>query len=102
MALTRRAPELLTKPPCRSLNAIPYWFFFFFLFTDLALWAGSVVEWQCPFVYVSVTKVVIVDNVHMVIFERVFFLHKIEWVCLVLRILNLEGHPNCMIGQKLQ
>ena len=29
---------------------------------DSALWAGSVIESRCPFVCVSVTKVVIVDN----------------------------------------
>ena len=29
------------------------------------------------------------------------FFHKIEWVCMVLRILNLEGHQNCMIGSKV-
>ena len=27
--------------------------------------------------------------------------HKIEWVCLVLRILNLDGHQNCMICLKV-
>ena len=30
---------------------------------------------------------------------RVFVcFHKIEWVNMVLRILNLEGHQNCKIG----
>ena len=46
---------------------------------------------------VSVTKVVIVNNGHTV---RVFVFsssHKIEWVGMVLRILNLEGHQSCMI-----
>ena len=34
--------------------------------------------------------------------DLVFF-HKTEWVHMVLRILNLEGHQHCMIGdQKLQ
>ena len=28
------------------------------------------------------------------------FCHKIEWVHMVLRILNLEGRQNCMIGLK--
>ena len=28
----------------------------------------------------------------------VFFFYKTEWVCMVLRILNLEGQLNCMIG----
>ena len=33
---------------------------------------------------------------------RVFvFFHKIEWACMILRILNLEGKKNCMIGSKV-
>ena len=33
---------------------------------------------------------------------RVFvFFHKTEWVYMVLRILNLEGQQNCMIGSKV-
>ena len=40
----------------------------------------------------SVIKVVIVDNGQSI---RLFiFLHKIEWVCMVLRILNLDGCQN--------
>ena len=27
--------------------------------------------------------------------------HKIEWVCMVVRIINLEGHQNSMIGSKV-
>ena len=46
-----------------------------------------------------VTKVVIVDNRPKLRFF--VFLHKIEWVNMVLRILNLEGHQNCMIGSKV-
>ena len=29
------------------------------------------------------------------------FFHETEWVCNVLRILNLEGQQNCMIGLKV-
>ena len=32
--------------------------------------------------------------------RALIFFHKIEWVCMVLRILNLKGHPNCMICLK--
>ena len=33
---------------------------------------------------------------------RVFvFFHKIQWVDMVLRILNLEGQQNCMIASKV-
>ena len=33
---------------------------------------------------------------------RVFvFFHETEWVYLILRILNLKGHLNCMIGSKV-
>ena len=46
----------------------------------------------------SVIKVVIVNNDQSI---RCFvFLHKIEWVSMVLRILNLESHQNCMICLK--
>ena len=68
-------------------------------FTDLALWAGYVIESPCPCVCVCVTKFVIVDNGHSIRFSA--FLHKIEWIGLVLIILNLEGHQNCMIGSKV-
>ena len=30
------------------------------------------------------------------------FFHKAEWVNMVLRILNLEGQQNCMIGSKVR
>ena len=34
---------------------------------------------------------------------RVFvFFHEIEWVYMVLRILNLEEQQNCMIGSKVR
>ena len=47
----------------------------------------------------SVIKVVIVDYGQTV---RVFvFFHNIECVIMVLRILNLEEHQNCMIGSKV-
>ena len=47
-------------------------------------------------VCMSVTKVVIVNNGRS---TRFFvFLHKIEWVGMVLSLLNPEGHRNCMIG----
>ena len=26
--------------------------------------------------------------------------HKIEWICMALRILNLEGNQGCVIGSK--
>ena len=45
-----------------------------------------------------VCKVVIVNYGQTV---RVFiFYHKIEWAALVLRILNLKGHQNNIIGSK--
>ena len=68
------------------------------IFTDSAPWAGSVIESPCSSVYVFVTKVVIFNNGQSIIFFVV--LHKIEWVCFVLRILNLEEHQNCMINAK--
>ena len=46
-----------------------------------------------------VIKVVIVNYGQMIIF---FFFYKIEWVNVVPRILNLEGHQNCMIGSKVK
>ena len=49
--------------------------------------------------YMYVTEIVIVDNGQSLRFF--VFLHKIEWVSMVLRILNLEGHQNCMIGSKV-
>ena len=46
-----------------------------------------------------VTKVVIVDNGQSI---RVFFLSsEIEWVNMVLRILNIKGYLNYMIGSKV-
>ena len=51
------------------------------------------------FVCLSVIIDVVVDKGQSI---RVFvFLHKRKWVCVVLRIPNLEGHQNCMIGSKL-
>ncbi len=29
------------------------------------------------------------------------YFHETEWVCIFLRILNLEGQQNCMIGLKV-
>ena len=34
--------------------------------------------------------------------DHIFFKYKIEWVNVVPRILNLEGHQNCMIGSKVK
>ena len=69
------------------------------VFTDLALWAGWVIELPCPSVCMCVcmcvTKVVIVDNGQSIRFLS-FFIKRSK----VLRILNLEGHQNCMIGSK--
>ena len=64
--------------------------------SDSGLWAGSVIESPCPYVCVSVIKVVIVDNGQSI--SCFVFLYIIEWVHMVLRILNLEGHKNCMIS----
>ena len=52
---------------------------------------------------VSVIKVVIVDYGQMVhVFILFFFyIYKIEGVCMVLRILNLQGHQNCMLSLKV-
>ena len=62
------------------------------MFTDLALRAGSVIESACPYVCMSVIKVVIVNDGQSIRFF--VFLHKIECVGVVLRTLNLEGHTN--------
>ena len=51
------------------------------------------------YVCLSVIKVVIVDIGHSIRFF--VFLQKIEWLGMVLRILNLEEHQNCMIGSKV-
>ena len=54
---------------------------------------------QCPSVCLSVIKVEIVDYGQTV---RVFvFFHKLELLFMVLRILNLEGHQNSLIGSKV-
>ena len=50
-------------------------------------------------VCVSVIKIVIVDNGQSIRFF--VFLHQTEWAGMVLRILNLEEHQNCMIGSKV-
>ena len=55
------------------------------VFTDSALWAGSVIESPCPSVCVYVC--------HKSFNRRLFF-HTIEWLGLVQRIINLEGHQN--------
>ena len=70
-----------------SLNKFGY----IFVFTDSSLWAGLVIELRCPYVCMRVCNCGIFF---------VFF-HKIEWVCMVLRILNLEGHQNYMIISKV-
>ena len=59
--------------------------------------AMSVCMYVC--VCMSVIKVLIVDNGQSIMFF-VFF-HETEWVNMVLRILNLEWHQNCMIGSKV-
>ena len=69
------------------------------IFTDSALWTGSVMELPCPYVSMSVIKVVIVDNGQSI--RLLVFLYKIEGVGMVLQILNLEGRPNLMIGSKV-
>ena len=49
------------------------------IFTNSALWLGLIIELQCPFVCMCVTKVVIVDNGQ---FIRVFvFCNPIELAC---------------------
>ena len=69
------------------------------VFTDSALWAGSVIELSCLIVFVYVCpKVVIVKNSQSIIF---FFLHKIEGLYYVPRIPNLELHKNCMNSSKV-
>ena len=45
------------------------------------------------------TKVLIVNNGQNISFF--VFLHIIEWVGMVLRIINLERHTNCMIRLKV-
>ena len=82
-----------------SINLL-YWQPIMLLFTDSVLWAGSVIESPCPSVCLYVTKVVIVDNGQSIRFF--VFLHKLEWVGMVLRILNLEGHKIAWSVQKLR
>ena len=53
----------------------------------------------CMYVFVSVIKVVIVNTGRSIRFF--VFLHKIEWLGMVLRILNLEGHHNSIIDSKV-
>ena len=69
------------------------------IFTDSALWAGSVMELPCPFVCKGVIKVVIVYYGKIVRFF--VFAHKIKWLNMVLIIINLEGHQSCMIGSEV-
>ena len=59
-----------------------------------------VIESPCPYVCLSVIKVVIVDKGQSIRFF--VFLHKIEWLGVVLRILNLEGYQNCINGSKVR
>ena len=56
------------------------------IFNNLAFWAGSVIELPCTSVCVSVKLCV--------------YLYKIKSVCMILRILNLDRHQNCMISSK--
>ena len=67
--------------------------------TDSALWAGSVIKLPCPYVCLSVIKVIIVYNGQVIKFF--VFLHKLESVCLVFRILTQEGHQKGIIGSKV-
>ena len=68
------------------------------IFNNLAFWAGSVIELPCPSVCVSVIKVVTVDNSQST--KLCVYVYKIKSVCMILRILNLDTHQNCMIGSK--
>ena len=56
------------------------------IFTHSALWAGSVIESGYPLVCVSVN--------YGQMFRGFDFFHKIGWLGMVLRIINLEGHKN--------
>ena len=47
----------------------------------------------------SVIKIVIVDNGKSMRFF--VFLYRVVWAPMVLRIPNLEGHQNCIIGLKI-
>ena len=71
---------------------------YFVIFTDLAL-GHRVAMSVCMYVSMSFIKVVIVNNAQSIMFF--VFLNKIECFCLVLRILNIEGHQYCMIGLKI-
>ena len=67
------------------------------IFTDSALWAGSVIESPCLSVCLFVShKVVIVDNGQCITYFFIYlfiFKKKIERLCMVLKILNIE---DCM------
>ena len=52
---------------------------------------------QCPYVCLCLKLSV---NYGQTVRVFVFF-HKTEWINMVLRILNLEGLQNCMIGSKV-
>ena len=45
-------------------------------------------------------KIIIVDTGQSIRFS--VFLRKIEWIGMVLGILNLDGNQNCMIGSKVR
>ena len=76
------------------------------IFTESALWAGSVIELRCLFVCLCVIKFVIVNygqtvRVFLFIFIFIFIFYFIFFIrCRVLEILNLEGHQNCIISSK--
>ena len=70
------------------------------VFTNSALWAGSVIELPCPYVCMCVCmSVIIVNNGQSIRFF--VFLYQIEWGGMVLRILNLEAHEKCIMGSKV-
>ena len=71
----------------------------FFSLADAALLAWSVIESPCP--YVCVSTVTIYLSIMAKVSGFFVFLYKIEWIGLALRMLNLEGHPNCMTVTKV-
>ena len=52
---------------------------------------------QSPILFLKIFQMLIMAQMARVL---VFF-HKIAWLCRVLRILNLEGHQNCIIGSEV-
>ena len=87
--------------PAEGFSLQPWLFLLFSPST--ALWARSVIEYVamsvCMYVCMSVIKVVIVDKSQSI--RIIVILFKIEWVCMVLRISNLEEHQNCIICSKI-